>query len=170
MDTDRAKKTIAFLLEQNTEMLTEIASKNLLEEYGIPVNQTMLATNEEEAVEQASLIGFPVAMKICSAGIPHKSDAKGVCLNIRDGQEVVEAFRKMVQNAEIYDPKAVIDGISIQAMLPSPDVETIIGAKRDPQFGPIIMFGMGGILAELMNDSAIEPTAGTPGHETDKGV
>lgn len=120
---------------------------------GIPVPQSAVAHNIPEAVDRADTIGYPVVMKVVSKDIIHKSDAGGVALNLENKEEVIDAYQAIMQNCKAYNPEATIEGVEIAEMLKR-DVETIIGARRDATFGPIIMFGLGGIYVEVMKDVA----------------
>jgi len=142
-------------LERDNRLLTETEAKDLLDAYGIPVNKTQVACSEDEAVKKAEEIGFPVAMKIYSQDITHKSDAGGVRLNLRTQADVRESFKKVMEDAHAYDSKARLDGVTIQPMLKRPDYELIMGCKKDRDFGPVILFGMGGIMTEVLKDRAI---------------
>jgi acetyltransferase len=113
------------------------------------------AATRKEAVEIAKDVGFPVVLKINSADITHKSDANGVQLDLKNEQEVSQAFEQIIQNAKAYNSKARLDGVTLQPMIKHTDLELILGAKKDLDFGPVILFGMGGILAEVLKDQAI---------------
>ena len=142
-------------LQTENHLLTEMASKALLSAYGIPVNPMKTAATRKEAVEMAKDVGFPVVLKINSADITHKSDANGVQLDLKNEQEVSKAFEQIIQNAKAYNSKARLDGVTLQPMIKHTDLELILGAKKDLDFGPVILFGMGGILAEVLKDQAI---------------
>lgn len=142
-------------LDENRRILTEVESKYLLKAYGIPVNRTEPAFSVEEAVRLAREIGFPVAMKLLSHDITHKSDAGGVKLDILGQDQVRQAFAGIRESAYAYDPKAEFLGVSVQPMLPRLDFELILGSKKDDQFGPVILFGMGGIMTEVLRDRAL---------------
>ncbi|HMN59998.1 MAG TPA: acetate--CoA ligase family protein [Anaerolinea sp.] len=131
--------------------LTEIEAKQVFSAYGLPVTKTQLATSEDQAVELANEIGFPVVMKIVSPEILHKSDAGGVKVNIKDVAAVREAFRTILANAREYNDKANIHGIAIQEMAPW-GTEVILGSVNDATFGPTMMFGLGGIFVEVLKD------------------
>lgn len=150
-----AQGIIERALKERNYLLTEAESKDLLTAYGIPVSRTKIAVSEKEAVRLAQEIGFPVVMKIHSRDITHKSDVQGVQLNLHDDKDVKEAFRKMMIDVHSCDPGAVLLGVTIQPMLKRPDYELIIGSKKDNDFGPIILFGMGGIMTEVLKDRAI---------------
>ena len=132
-------------------VLTEIESKNILREVGINTTETFLALSSEEANKKASEIGYPVALKIVASGISHKSDVGGVILNLQNSEEVVHAYDAILRNIQNTHPSAKIEGVSVQKMAAA-GTEVIIGMTLDQQFGPVIMFGLGGILVEILND------------------
>lgn len=138
---------------QGRVILSEVEAKQILGEAGIPVVETRLAATPEEAVTIAGELGYPVALKIVSPQITHKSDAGGVRLNVPDARGAVQAFEEIVNNARRAVPDAVIEGVSVQRMA-RPGVEVIIGMTKDPQFGPVLMFGLGGVLVEVLKDVA----------------
>jgi acyl-CoA synthetase (NDP forming) len=120
---------------------------------GIRIPRSTIARNLDEAVRSAEEIGYPVVMKVVSRDILHKSDAGGVALDLADEKEVVDAYQAIMRNCRAYNPHAVIAGVEISEMV-RVSTETIIGARRDNTFGPIIMFGLGGIYVEVMKDVA----------------
>jgi acyl-CoA synthetase (NDP forming) len=132
------------------KILTEFESKEFLKKYKIPITITKLAKTKAEAVKFARQIGFPVVMKVLSPEIVHKTDAKAVKVNLCNEQAVQKAYDEILKNAKAYNPKAKIHGISVQEM--ASGKELIIGTSTDPQFGPTIMFGLGGIFVEVMQD------------------
>jgi len=154
-DRPGAKAIVGRALKEGNALLTEVESKALLKAYGIPVNRTEVTNSSEKAVRLAQEIGFPVAMKIHSRDIVHKTDAHGVRLNLRSEEDVKEAFAKIMADARAYNPEAELTGVSIQSMLKRPDYELILGSKKDADFGPVILFGMGGIMTEILKDQAI---------------
>jgi acetyltransferase len=154
-DRQKAEGLVQKGLSSDNGLLTEAESKALLSAYGIPVGAIEAANSKEEAVHQAAKIGFPVVMKINSRDITHKSDAGCVLLDLKNEKDVGDAFESIIQNAHGYKPKARIEGVTIQAMLTRPDYELILGVKKDRDFGPVILFGMGGILTEVLKDRAI---------------
>jgi len=154
-DKARAAAIVNKALSQKQQFLTEIESKEILSAYGIPVNRTGMATSAEEAIRLAQEIGYPVAMKIYSKDIIHKSDANGVQLHLSGDKNVRETFRKIMADAHAYDPEAELNGVTIQSMVDRTDYELILGSKKDPLFGPVILFGMGGIMTEILKDQAI---------------
>ncbi len=136
---------------EGRSLLNEIEAKQLLGEAGIPVAQTVLATNEEEARTQAKRVGYPVVLKIVSPDIAHKSDVGGVKVGLDDEAEVTAAFAEIIDNAKAAEPEAAITGVAVQHMAPA-GTEVIVGMTTDPQFGPVVMFGLGGIMVEVMKD------------------
>ncbi len=120
-------------------------------EYGIPVTKFELAKSEDEAVKFAKAIGFPTVLKIVSPDIIHKSDIGGVILSLKNAEDVRKGYNSILQNVRKHDPKARIAGILVQEMAP-PSTEVIVGAIKDPQFGPAIMFGLGGVFVEVLKD------------------
>lgn len=131
--------------------LTEFDCKRILADYGIPVSRELLATSEGEAVAFAEQVGFPVAMKIQSPQILHKTEAGGIRLNVGDADAVRVAWRELVAGAKAYDENAEIRGVVISEMI-GEGVEVIIGMTTDPVFGPVVMFGLGGIFVEVLKD------------------
>jgi len=138
---------------QDRTILTEVESKELLEEAGIPVVRARLARTAKEAAQVAEEIGFPVALKIVSPDVTHKSDVGGVKLGLRSTQEVGAAFQEIVAAVKERQPQARIEGVAVQPMA-RPGSEVIVGMSKDPQFGPVLMFGLGGILVEVLKDVA----------------
>ena len=132
-------------------LLNEVESKRLLSEAGINTNATELAQNRDEAVELARRIGHPVVLKIASPDVVHKSDAGGVLVGVSGDDAVASAYDDIVAAVASAQPGARVDGVSVQAMA-EPGVEVIIGVSRDPQFGPLLMFGLGGVLVEVLGD------------------
>ena len=154
-DRKKAKDLIQAGLDTENRLLTEMEAKELLSAYGIPVDRMESAVNKEAAVNKAYAMGFPVVLKINSRDITHKSDAKGVLLDLKNEKEVRDAFDRIIKNAQAYNPEAGIEGVTIQPMHKRPAYELILGAKQDRDFGPVILFGMGGILTEVLKDRAI---------------
>ena len=131
--------------------LLETEAKELLKEYGISVPDFKLIENEEEISGLAKEINFPIAMKIVSPDIIHKTDAGGVKLNIKDEKKARIAYQEIIFEAKKYNKKAKISGVIISPMVPQ-GTEIIIGIMKDPHFGPVIMFGLGGIFVEVLKD------------------
>jgi len=131
--------------------LLETEAKAVCAEYGIPVTKFELAKNEAEAVKFAEKIGFPVVLKIVSPDIIHKSDVGGVVVDLKDAESVRAAYGQILKNAKKHDAKAKIVGVLVQEMAPA-STEVIIGSTKDPQFGPALMFGLGGVFVEVLKD------------------
>ncbi|MGQ9641354.1 MAG: acetate--CoA ligase alpha subunit [Candidatus Bathycorpusculaceae bacterium] len=140
---------------EGRELLTEVEAKKILEYYGFPVVKTFVAKTVKEAVMLAKQIGYPVVLKILSPQIVHKSDAGGVALNLTCDSEVEQAFENITRRAKEYNPNTEIIGVTVQPMIKRRGYEIIIGSKKDSIFGPVILFGMGGIGVELFKDFAI---------------
>ena len=151
----KAKELIAKSLDGEDVFLQEVESKRLLAFYGIPVNQTQAAGSVEEALRLALDMDYPLVMKILSPDIVHKTEAHGIRTDITNELELREAYKKVMEAARTYNPDADIRGVTLQPMVQKADVELLIGAKRDPIFGPVILFGMGGIFAEVIGDRNI---------------
>lgn len=133
------------------KFLNEVESKQLLKDAGIPVTDTRLAKSRIEAIALAREIGFPVVLKVISPDIVHKSDVGGVKVNLADEAQVGSAYDEILRAVGKRQVGARIEGVSVQTMA-KPGVEVIIGMSKDPQFGPVLMFGIGGILVELLKD------------------
>jgi len=146
---------VRYLLEkakrENKFHLTETEAKEILKAYGFNVPKMQLARTKEEAVMIAETIGFPVVLKIVSPDISHKTDVGGVILNLNTPKAVKEAFREIMLRVKQRQPNALIYGISVQEMVQGAK-EAIIGFTHDPQFGPLLMFGLGGIYVEVLKD------------------
>jgi len=134
-------------------VLTEIESKQILEEAGIPTAGARLTKTPEEAVAAANELGYPVVLKVLSPDVTHKSDVGGVKLGLDSGAAVTAAFGEIVEAVEKHQPDARVDGVAVQKMA-RPGIEVIVGMSKDPQFGPVLMFGLGGILVEVLKDVA----------------
>ena len=139
--------------KQGRTVLNEIEAKQILAQAGVPVVDARLATTADEAAKIASEVGLPVALKIVSPQITHKTDAGGVKLGLGTGNEVRAAFEEIVAAAKRSMPAAQIEGVAVQRMA-EPGVEVIIGMTTDAQFGPVLMFGLGGVLVEVLKDVA----------------
>ncbi|MBI2849365.1 MAG: acetate--CoA ligase family protein [Chloroflexi bacterium] len=153
VDPMRREKALA-LLDSSSDRLTEHESKQLLSLYGIPCTREALARTPEEAVAIAEKIGYPVAIKVQSPQISHKTEAGVVRLNIEKPSQLIAEFEGAMERARQWNPNAYIQGILVQEMVPS-DREAIVGMTVDSQFGPAIMFGLGGIFAELLRDFSL---------------
>jgi acyl-CoA synthetase (NDP forming) len=131
--------------------LLEPEAKTVCMEYGIPVTKFRVAKNTEEAVRFAEETGYPVVLKIVSPDIIHKFDVGGVILDLKSSKEVKDAYKRMLVNVKKHKSNAKIVGVLMQEMIP-PSTEIIVGATKDPQFGPALMFGLGGIFVEVLKD------------------
>ena len=134
-------------------ILSEIEAKQLLESAGVPVSPARLAKTKDEAAKMAAELGFPAVLKIVSPQITHKSDVGGVALGLTSADEVSAAFERVVANAKKAAPDATIEGVAVQRM-ERQGTEVIIGMTTDPQFGPVMMFGLGGVMVEILKDVA----------------
>ena len=137
--------------KEGRSTLTEFESKRILKRAGISVVETKLAKTQKEAVLLSKKMGFPVALKITSPDVIHKSDSGGVRLDLNNVTEVKTAYSEMIKTISQQYPDAVIHGVSVQKMI-RPGTEVIVGISQDPQFGPVIMFGLGGIFVEVLKD------------------
>jgi acyl-CoA synthetase (NDP forming) len=137
--------------KEGRSILTEFESKKILKQAGISVVETKLAKTQKEAASLSQKMGFPVALKITSPDVIHKSDSGGVKLSINSVAEVKKAYDEILKKVREHYPDAIIHGVSVQKMA-LPGTEVIVGSSKDPQFGPVIMFGLGGIFVELLKD------------------
>lgn len=145
------------LLEQKEKesTLSETSSKEILRAYGIPTIETVIAKTAKEASTIAQQIGFPVVVKLHSTQITHKSDVGGVKLNLNSCQEVEEAFQTIEQTIEMKFGRNAFEGVAVQEMVKEKQFELIVGASCDPQFGPVVLFGAGGVFVEVFKDKAL---------------
>lgn len=150
-DVDKAKAMIDAFIEKDHLVLGEVSGAELLQCYGFNTLDMKIVTSPSEAGSFAEAMGFPVVMKIASPDILHKSDAQGVKVGIRDKVEAERVYSEIVDNAKAYKESARIDGVLVQKMAPPGD-EVILGMNRDIMFGPLVMFGLGGIFVELFKD------------------
>jgi acyl-CoA synthetase (NDP forming) len=137
--------------KEKRTFLLEPEAKTVCIKFGIPVTKFKLAKNEAEAVKFAEQIGFPVVLKIVSPDIIHKSDVGGVIVGPKTAKDVRNAYKQILGNVKKHKANAKIVGVLVQEMAPS-STEVIVGAVKDPQFGPAIMFGLGGIFVEILKD------------------
>lgn len=156
LDRQRMRNLFDTILTEGDEILSENVSKAFLDAYEIPVTKPQAARTAQEAVDVARNIGYPVVMKIHSPQITHKTDVGGVVLSLTNDAAVTDAFNKMIQRAKEKRPDATILGVTIQKMVTVPNAfELIMGMKKDPVFGAVLMVGMGGIAAEVFQDRAL---------------
>lgn len=147
----QTSKIINQAKKEGRNALLEPEAKSVCMEYGIPVPKFKVAQSEAQAAQYADEIGYPVVLKIVSPDIIHKTEAGGVVINLKNADEVKNAYNKILENIKNYNANAKIVGIFVQEMAPQ-STETIVGAIKDPQFGQTIMFGLGGIFVELLKD------------------
>lgn len=150
------RKEFSAVLKNKTSVLSEEDSKKLLKAYGIPVTVPLKATTAKEAVSVSNQVGYPVVFKILSPQITHKSDVGGVILNIQNDVQAEKAFQQIKENVSKKMPDATIEGITVQPMIKLSDsIEIILGIKKDPVFGTVILVGAGGTTAELFADLSL---------------
>ena len=151
---------------EGRRVLTEIEAKELLGQAGINVVETKLAASKEQALAIAKEMGYPVVLKIASPDILHKSDAGGVKLDLKTASQVGKAWDDIIKTMKSKYSAATIQGVSVEKMA-RPGVEVIIGVSRDVQFGPVLMFGLGGVFVEVLKDVAfrIVPLEKRDAHE-----
>jgi acetyltransferase len=156
-EPDRAavKRIFIDVARDGRSLLTEPEAKDVLDAYQISVVKTIIARTPEECATTAEQIGFPVAIKILSHDITHKSDVGGIALNVRSAPEAAKQFTKIIERVKEAQPEAEIIGVAVQAMSRG-GYEVILGSKKDPTFGPAMMFGMGGTGVELYRDVAVD--------------
>lgn len=154
-DLEGARLIIGAALRDGRGMLNDIESKAILRAFHIPTNMTIEAHGAANALVAAETLGFPVAMKILSPQIPHKSDVGGVRLGLTNPSEVIAAFHEITGRARTQRPDATIEGVTVEKMAEVDEArELVVGASRDPVFGPVIMFGAGGTMVEILRDNA----------------
>ena len=155
-DTEAAREVLRQALAQGRELLSEPEAKRVLAAYDIPVVQTRIAGSAEEAARIAHEIGFPVALKILSPQVTHKSDVGGVALHLRSASDVRSAAEAIARRLRERAPEAELAGFSVQKMVQRPRaLETIVGVTVDSVFGPVILFGQGGVAVEVIGDRAV---------------
>ncbi len=146
-----ATQTFKRVHDEGRSFLLEPEAKAVCEEYGIPVTKHNVAENASQAVKIAEEIGYPVVLKIVSPDVIHKFDVGGVILDLTSPEEVEDAYRTILRNVAKHKADAKVLGILVQEMAPQ-STEVIVGATKDPQFGPALMFGLGGIFVEVLKD------------------
>ena len=151
MFMDKVSEIISKVRREGRKFLLEPEAKTVCMEYNIPVTKFKVASSESEAVKFAEEIGYPVVLKIVSPDIIHKFDVGGVILNLRSAEEVRKAYNQIIENVKEHKSDVKILGVTVQEMAP-PSTEVIVGAIKDAQFGPTIMFGLGGIFVEVLKD------------------
>jgi len=151
MLTEKVSKIFQEALKEGRKYMLEPEAKTICLEYGIPVTTFRVATTVEDAVKFAEEIGYPTVLKVVSPDVIHKFDVGGVVLDVENPEEVQDAYKKILENVKKNKPDAKIQGILVQEMAPS-STEVIVGSTKDPQFGPALMFGLGGIFVEVLKD------------------
>ena len=142
-------------LKEQKGTLSEVEGRKLLSVYGIKGPKEFVARTLDEAVNSANEIGYPVVLKILSPDIQHKTEIGGVRVGLGSSEEVILAYNQVMQSARQHFPGAYLEGVIIQEMISSDSVEVILGIVKDKDFGPVVIFGTGGILVELIKDSAL---------------
>ncbi len=156
IDRKTLREEFSRIFTENDRILSEANSKKILQGYGIETTRPELAKTSDEAISRAAKTGFPVVLKIQSPDITHKSDSGGVKLNLSNEAQVKEAFENIISSAAKAFPGSRIEGVTVQKMVSLKDgVELILGVKKDPVFGTVMMVGMGGVTAELLSDKAL---------------
>jgi acetate---CoA ligase (ADP-forming) len=152
-----AKETAARLIASGASAaLSEREAKATLAPYGIPCVAERLAASREAAIAAAAALGFPVVLKAESPDLPHKSEAGVIRLNLRDAGEVGAAYDAIIARTAVHAPRPRLDGMLVQRMVPQ-GIEIVVGGRIDAQFGPLVVVGLGGMLVELLNDTALAP-------------
>ncbi|MEM2864557.1 MAG: acetate--CoA ligase family protein [Candidatus Bathyarchaeia archaeon] len=155
VDREAVKAILERAKRENRVNLLMVEAFQILSAYGLKTPPSILAQNRVQAVEAAEEMGYPVALKVASPQILHKTDIGGVKLNLKDRSEVEEAFDEILRNASSYMPEARIIGVVVQKMV-EPGREVIVGIHKDPQFGPLIMFGLGGIYVNILREAVFK--------------
>ncbi|HBK04771.1 MAG TPA: CoA-binding protein [Acetobacteraceae bacterium] len=153
--------TKALIAAAGTRTLTERQAKDVLAHYNIPVVGERLARSEDDAVNAAAALGYPVVLKVESPDLPHKTEAGVIRLNLRNADEVRAGYLAVMANADKVEPAPRINGVLVQPMVPQ-GIEMVVGARNDPLFGPLIVVGLGGVLVEVLKDTALSPAPVTP--------
>ncbi len=154
-DADRVRQIIAAARAAGRTLLTEAEAKELLAAYGLPVTPAVACRTADEAAAAARDVGFPVVLKLLSTRITHKSDVGGVRLNLADERAVRDAFERVRANVARLSEADAFEGVTVQPMVREKGIELIIGSSTDRQFGPVVLFGAGGVLVEVLQDRAL---------------
>lgn len=147
----KTSEIIKEVYKNKRKFLLEPEAKTVCVEYDISVTKFKVAKNESEAVRFSEELGYPVVLKIVSPDVIHKSDVGGVIIGLKTAEDVRNAYKRILENVKKHKPKAEIVGVLVQEMAPA-STEVIVGAIKDPQFGPALMFGLGGIFVEVLKD------------------
>ena len=143
------------LLPEGSVVLNEYDSKQLVAKYGVPITEENLCGSKEETLKSAAKFGYPVVLKLISKDIQHKTEAGVVRLKLKDQAAVAKAYDEVVANAKAYKPDAEVQGVLCYKMVEEPVTEAIVGVLSDPYFGPAVVFGLGGIMVEVIKDRAL---------------
>ena len=155
LDRTRVKELLGAVISEGQEVLSETSSKTLLDAYEIPITKPLPAASAADAADIADGLGYPVVLKVRSPDVTHKTDVGGVATGISTPEEVRAAFDRIVATVADRAPDAHVQGVTIQAMASGPGRELLVGARRDPTFGAVILVGAGGVSAELVHDRAL---------------
>jgi len=156
LNRGRAKELMGAVLAEGRGVLSETSSKTLLDAYEIPVIKPLPALSADDAVAVAADIGFPVALKVRSPEVTHKTDVGGVELGLGSVAEVRAAYERILASVREHRPEADVQGVTVQPMARSSGYELVLGARKDPTFGAVILLGAGGVAAELLHDQALD--------------
>jgi acetyltransferase len=152
VDRQAVQQVIQRVRQENRSSIGDAEARDVAAAYGLRIPRSEVAPTPEKAIELASQFGYPVVLKIASPDILHKTDVGGVKVGLDSAEEVRDAFELMVYRAQRYVPEARLWGCLVQEMVPSGGMEVLVGMNRDPQFGPLVTFGLGGIFVEAMKD------------------
>ncbi|HEU0025371.1 MAG TPA: GNAT family N-acetyltransferase, partial [Thermoleophilaceae bacterium] len=155
LDRARVKDLMATILSEGSEVLSEASSKALLDAYEIPVTKPLPAPGPEDAVAVAERIGYPVVLKVRSPDVTHKTDVGGVAVGVDTPEEVHAAYDRIIASVAERQPDAQVRGVTVQPMVSTPGYELLLGARKDPSFGAVILVGSGGVAAEVLGDRAL---------------
>jgi len=171
VDRHAAKAVLDEVQKSGRNQLTEVEALMVFQAYGIPTIPFRVATNEEQAVKAAERIGFPVVLKVLSPDVVHKTDAGGVRVDLRSEEEVVEAYRSILHSVRQRHGEAEIGGVIVESF-EQEGREVIMGMSTDPQYGPILMFGLGGVYVEALRDVVfrVHPVTRTDAFEMIRGI
>ncbi len=156
LDRGRAKELMGAVLAEGRGVLSETSSKTLLDAYEIPVTKPLPALSADDAVAVAANIGYPVALKVRSPDVTHKTDVGGVELGLGSDEEVRAAYDRILASVHEHRPEIDMQGVTVQPMARSSGYELVLGARKDPTFGAVILLGAGGLAAELLRDQALD--------------
>ncbi|MFP4268104.1 MAG: acetate--CoA ligase family protein [Spirochaetaceae bacterium] len=143
------------LLPKGKRVLDEYTSKKIISSYGVPVTEEFLCSSADEVAEKAAYVGYPVVLKLISPDIQHKTEAGVVRLDVKDEEQARRTYDEVVENARNYNPDAKVDGVLCYHMVEEPVVEALVGIISDPNFGPAVVFGVGGVMVEVIRDRAL---------------